>query len=94
MGENVTTAIQPAPSAAESLLTTGETAKIVGCDRRVILTALSLGSLSSHSVDHRTYVHLSDALKFKNDRWQSIRLAGENHRPASRNFDGGRHGKA
>jgi hypothetical protein len=91
----MSSAIQPAPSAAERLLTIGEAARIVGRDRRVILTALSLGSLSSNSVDRRTYVALSDDLKFKNDLWQSIRLAGENHcRPASLYREGRHHGQA
>ena len=86
-------AIQPAQPAAEGLLTIGEAARIVGCDRRVILTALSLGSLSSHSVDHMTYIELSAALEFKIDLWASIRLAGEN-RPASSRNGGRYHGQA
>jgi hypothetical protein len=78
--------------AAEKLLTNGEAARIVGCDRRMILTALSLDFLPNRSVDRRTYIALGDALEFKNTLWQSIRLAGENHcRPASSLYREGRH---
>jgi len=87
----MTSAIQPAPPAAERLLTIGEAKRIVSCDRRVILTALSLGSLPNRSIDGRTYIALGDALRFKAVLWNSIRLAGAN-RPASRN-EGRHHGQ-
>ena len=78
----MTSAIQPAPPAAERLLSNG-------CDRRVILTALSLGSLPNRSVDRRTCIGFSDAL----ESWASIRLAGEN-RPASSRNGGRYHGQS
>jgi len=85
----MTSAIQPAPEAAERLLTIGETTRIVGADRRVILAAMNADSLRFRSIDGKVAIALRDALAFRNS-FNSFIRRGEN-RPASRN-EGHRYG--
>ncbi len=84
----MTTPIQPS---AEKLLSIGEATRTTGLDRRVILAAMSAGSLPYRSVDRRNFIALSDALTFKHSFLQFLRRPGEN-RPASLRNEGHRYG--
>lgn len=89
----MTVSTPTAAKAAEQYLTLGETAQIVGCDRRAILAALNLESLRNRVIDGKTYVALSVALEFKRTLWSSIRHAAESS-PRSHKDGGRQHGHA